>query len=422
VRLADCEYVVVDCETTGFHPSAHHRIIELALVPMDGRGGYGNPWSTLVNPSRDLGATDVHGIRGRDLEDAPTFEAVLGEVVDRLAGRVVVAHNARFDCAFLEHELARAGIYVAPLPALCTMQVAGLLGVGGSRARLADCCAAVGRSHENPHEAEADALACAAVFDAFLAVLRERGITELAELGCSAPPPATVWPLDAPRAPSKQRAPRFGERSEPGFLAKLVHAADAPAGSDAALVAPYLDILDHALEDRRLSPQEQDELAAIALMLGLDATRVRVLHSDYVCTLVALAYRDGVVTSREREDLDLVADALGVVGVEEALARIEASRPSLAPSAPTTPLAGKTVCFTGALSCEYEGVPITRERAEELASRAGMIVMPRVTKGLDLLVVADPHSMSGKARKAREYGTRVVAETAFWPMIGVDVA
>lgn len=30
-------------------------------------------------------------------------------------------------------------------------------------------------------------------------------------------------------------------------------------------------------------------------------------------------------------------------------------------------------------------------------------------------------SMSGKATKAREYGVRVIAETAFWEMIGVEV-
>jgi DNA polymerase-3 subunit epsilon len=44
-----------------------------------------------------------------------------------------------------------------------------------------------------------------------------------------------------------------------------------------------------------------------------------------------------------------------------------------------------------------------------------------VTKKLDLLVLADPNSTSGKARQAREYGVRLVAETAFWEMIGVEV-
>lgn len=39
-----------------------------------------------------------------------------------------------------------------------------------------------------------------------------------------------------------------------------------------------------------------------------------------------------------------------------------------------------------------------------------------------MLVVADPDSLSGKARKAREYEIRIVAEVAFWSMIGVEVS
>lgn len=65
---------------------------------------------------------------------------------------------------------------------------------------------------------------------------------------------------------------------------------------------------------------------------------------------------------------------------------------------------------------------MTREVAHELIENAGMIVAPRVTKRLDMLVVADPDSLSGKARKAREYGVRIVAEVAFWSMIGVEVS
>jgi DNA polymerase-3 subunit epsilon len=155
-------------------------------------------------------------------------------------------------------------------------------------------------------------------------------------------------------------------------------------------------------------------------MLGLTANRVRALHADYVGTPIALAHRDGVVSDREREDLDVVAEALGVGGVEEALRRLEALPSRLSAEADAT-LAGKTACFTGALLCCHEGAPLTRERAERLAERAGLVVVQRVTKSLDVLVVADPNSMSGKAEKARQYGTRIVAETAFWSMIGVEV-
>ncbi len=416
MRVADQSFVVVDCETTGFHPNAYHRVIELALVPVE-RGTIGDTWVTLLNPERDLGAVDVHGIRGRDLLEAPRFADVLGEVVDRIAGRVIVAHNARFDCAFLEHELSRAGVAVGALPALCTMEIAGRFGVGGGRGRLADCCGDAGVDHDRPHTAEGDASACAELFLRLLPHLRD---AELRTMGCREPIPPDAWPRSERRAPCVQRAQRFGARREPSFLARLTQAAPAPTVADAMEVIPYLDILDRALEDRRLSTAEQEDLAAAASMLGLCADRVRRVHADYVATLIEIAYRDGVVTDREREDLDLVSEALGVEGVDQALAHRSRNGTSNGGSAGAE-LSGKSVCFTGALLCEYEGTPMTREVAQLLAEQAGLVVAPRVTRSLDLLVVADPNSMSGKARKAREYGTRIVSETAFWPMIGVDV-
>ena len=47
--------------------------------------------------------------------------------------------------------------------------------------------------------------------------------------------------------------------------------------------------------------------------------------------------------------------------------------------------------------------------------------MDCVTKKLDLLVLADPHSQSGKAKKARQYGIRILHEPVFWKAIGVAV-
>jgi DNA polymerase-3 subunit epsilon len=254
VRLSECSYVVVDCETTGFHPSAHHRIVELALVHVGPGDADLEPWATLLRPDRDLGPTEVHRLRGRDLVDAPSFDEVLGEVLDRLAGRVVVAHNARFDCAFLEHELRRAGVDVAPLPGLCTMELAGLLGVAGGRLRLEDCCRAVGIDHEPSHTAAGDALACARLLFRFLPMLTGGAVGDLAALGCPEPRPPWTWPRDERRAACKQRSERSGPRKEPTFLGRLVEAADAPIGTDATQIAPYVDILERALEDRRLSP------------------------------------------------------------------------------------------------------------------------------------------------------------------------
>lgn len=408
-------FAVVDCETTGIHPGRHHRIIELAIVSLGPDWEPTDVWCTLLSPERDLGPTDIHGIRGRDVRDAPTFEAVLGEVLDRLAGRVVVAHNARFDSGFLEHELSRLGMNVSPLPTLCTMGLAGRLRLGGGRSRLSDCCAAVGVTATDSHTAEGDALACAGLLAECIRASKPQSVEEAIS---GRPRSQSSWPRSDSRAPCRVRGEVEVKAQEPSFLAGLVQAIEVSPGADALRIAPYLDVLDRAIEDRLLSPIEQEELAATATALELDADRVRTLHSDYVATLVALARRDGVVTDRERADLALVAEALGIADVDALLDRpINAGEDPRAGAG----LAGRSVCFTGALTCNYEGALVTREIAQELAEAAGLVVAPRVTKKLDMLVVADPDSLSGKAKKAREYGVRIVAETAFWSMIGIEV-
>lgn len=60
-----------------------------------------------------------------------------------------------------------------------------------------------------------------------------------------------------------------------------------------------------------------------------------------------------------------------------------------------------------------------RNEAEDLARAADLIVKSGVSKKLDILVCADPHSQSSKARKARDYGVRIMAEEAFWRALGV---
>ena len=67
------------------------------------------------------------------------------------------------------------------------------------------------------------------------------------------------------------------------------------------------------------------------------------------------------------------------------------------------------------------GVPLSRADQERLAARAGMIVKSGVSGRLDMLVLADPDSTSGKAQKAAALGVRRVAELAFWRAIEVPV-
>jgi DNA polymerase-3 subunit epsilon len=109
-------YAVVDVETTGLRTSWHDRIVEIAVVRLDESGRPRDEWCTLVSPDRDLGPQEIHGITAAEARRAPTFAELAGQIVDRLAGHTVVAHNLPFDAGFLASEFAKLG-YQVPVAA-----------------------------------------------------------------------------------------------------------------------------------------------------------------------------------------------------------------------------------------------------------------------------------------------------------------
>jgi DNA polymerase-3 subunit epsilon len=114
--------VFVDLETTGANP-AHSRIIEVGLVRVE-NGVQVEQWSTLVDPEVPIPSNieSFTGISNAMVRGAPSFAAIAGEVFERLRGAVFVAHNARFDYAFLHRELLRAGLKLSA-PVLCTVKL-----------------------------------------------------------------------------------------------------------------------------------------------------------------------------------------------------------------------------------------------------------------------------------------------------------
>jgi DNA polymerase-3 subunit epsilon len=100
--------IVLDTETTGLEPAQGHRIIEIGAVELVDRRLSGRHFHKYVNPERDIddGAFEVHGLSREFLADKPVFAAVAEEFLDFIKGAEVIIHNAGFDVAFLDHELA----------------------------------------------------------------------------------------------------------------------------------------------------------------------------------------------------------------------------------------------------------------------------------------------------------------------------
>jgi len=119
-------HALVDVETTGGNP-AHDRIIEIAIVTVDD-GAIVDEWCTLVDPGVRV-PPSIEGLTGIDndmLADAPAFAAVRDEVLERLRGRTLVAHNARFDYGFLRNEFRREGVTFRA-SVLCTVRLSRAL-------------------------------------------------------------------------------------------------------------------------------------------------------------------------------------------------------------------------------------------------------------------------------------------------------
>jgi DNA polymerase-3 subunit epsilon len=409
---------VVDVETTGLNPYRYDRVIEVAAVCLAPGQGILHELTSLVNPERDVGPTRIHGLTASDLVNAPRFEEIAGDLADFLRGSdALVGHNVRFDVSFLQSEYARIGVAMPHYATLDTLALAG-------RGTLSACC--------ERHGVEFDGRAHAAIHDAratarLLQKILEQDPGLLYECGpCEAP----RWPpCPTPRG---RLAPRGSldslAASAPSYVQRLAeHLSAAPAeGYQSEEERGYRELLSRALEDGYIDESEGDSLVDVATHWGLSCPQVWRIHEDYLSQLVASAWADRCITDAEQREIRLVARLLGFGQItDNQLIALAQSSKVTSPPAPSDTRGedwtGKAVCFTGECTCSIGGQLITREIAEQLAASNGLRVLPSVTKKLDLLVVADPNTQSGKARRARQYGIRIVHEPVFWRSLRISV-
>lgn len=168
---------IVDLETTGANAS-HDRITEIAVIEVDG-GEVRSEWNTLVNPQTSIPAfiQSLTGISNEMVAGAPTFAELARELHERLEGRIIVAHNARFDYGFLKQEFERLG-YRYNARTLCTVRLSRKLYPEHSRHSLD----ALIERHALTCQARHRALGDAQVLWQFIELAgRERGPVALAE-------------------------------------------------------------------------------------------------------------------------------------------------------------------------------------------------------------------------------------------------
>ena len=103
--------IVIDTETTGLDPSEGHRIVEIACIELVHHVPTGRKFHRYINPERDMpdDAYAVHGLTREFLAGHPLFAAMVEELIAFIGADRLVIHNAEFDLAFLNNELALSG-------------------------------------------------------------------------------------------------------------------------------------------------------------------------------------------------------------------------------------------------------------------------------------------------------------------------
>lgn len=416
-------YVVIDVETTGLSPKSG-RILELAMITLNERGQVVDEFVTRLNPEGPVGATHIHGIRDRDVANAPRFAQVLPDVMRILRGAAVVAHNAPFDLAFLRSEFNRAGWKLPFVPALCTLQASHYYLPDLPRRTLSECCRASGVRHGHQHSALGDARATAALLARFLdprvsphvrpddtAILQTaRGVRwPDSPAGVVGQPASTSRPqrFTPPKPASKALVEMVSRFS-------LLQAAD--AGASPSMVA-YLEKLTEALEDGVLTDEETMELSELAEIYEFSPDDIAAANRSFLLALAHEALQDGKVARAERDELKHLAGVLNVDDklVTAMLKRAEKERiqrlseglkPLPADWVHGEPLrVGDRVVMTG-------GDELERALLEEESERRGVRVMTGVSRTTTLLV-SDGSFEGTKAAAAKELGTRTVTPSHY---------
>lgn len=386
---SESEYVAFDIETTGLYKS--DKIIEIALVVFK-ENKVLEEWSTLVNPMRDVGKTNIHGISPSMISAAPLFDEIVNDLFRMIDKRILVAHNLSFDNRMLAQELEHAGFEGDLGKGFCTLVASRRL-LPGTGDSLKSTCEALGIESIDAHSALGDARMTKQIFDQ----LKEdsQKVKEVNVKFEREKKPARVIVRNA-----------FTGKQDDAIEQIKNFTSKVPFPTSEEKGVAYLLLLNMAMQDLIISKNEKAELSTWASELGISEIDRNELHKGYLDSFIQAALRDGVITTKEKDMIDLVGKALGLaVKIPDTPQPIKANVENLG--------VGKKVCFTGE-AVGLSGESISRNDLEALASKVGLHPVRDVTKkGCDILVAADETSMSGKAKKAKDWGIPVISVEKF---------
>src|SRR4051812_29363127 len=189
LALETATYVVFDLETTGLRPGSA-RPCEFGAVRVSGLE-LGERFQTLANPGARLqpGVAALTGLRDEQIRRAPPVAAATRRFLSFAADSVLVAHNARFDMAFLDNETMRLTGRRVAATVVDTVGLARRL-LGRQPANLSALAYRFVTDARPCHRALPDAEATAEILLRLIGMAQERGaetVADLADLAATRP-------------------------------------------------------------------------------------------------------------------------------------------------------------------------------------------------------------------------------------------
>jgi len=185
----------------------------------------------------------------------------------------------------------------------------------------------------------------------------------------------------------------------------------------------YAEKLDDILLDRIISKEETTLLLDIALESGISKNQAIQINEQYLKNIIRIALIDGKVSVSEINDIKKIRRLLDLeeMDIEKEIIELKKDKSIKQINVENINIRNKSVCFTGEFKSKLNGSIISRNMAQKLALERGMIIKNGVTKDLDYLVASDPNTLSSKAKKAKNFGIKIVDECAFWIKLGLQV-
>ena len=220
--------IVFDTETTGLDPRTGDRMVEIGCVELFNLVPTGKTFHAYFNPERDMppGAEQVHGLSASFLADKPLFREKLEELLEFIGESPLIAHNAGFDFAFLNHEIAQCARDPICLSRMIDTVAMAKKRHPGAKLSLDALCTRYGidRSHRVKHGALLDAELLAQVYVELkggrqigleLGAEAAAAVSTVPELRSFAPP-AAIRRAPRPHAASAEELARHA-----GFIARI---------------------------------------------------------------------------------------------------------------------------------------------------------------------------------------------------------